>query len=72
MGRARKDGLPYLDPDLVIEATPSLPAAAGEYTIEGGTADGIAVFSFTFDMPVTADAEGEATSFVSALPVQAA
>ncbi|MDE2965691.1 MAG: M66 family metalloprotease [Acidobacteriota bacterium] len=65
------DGVPYLDPAFVVEATPSLPTAGGEYTIEGRTADGISILSFTFDMPVTADAEGEATSFVFALPVQA-
>lgn len=71
-GGRDKEGLPYLDPALVVEATSSLPAAGGEYTIAGRTADGRAIFSFTFDMPVTADAEGESSSFVFALPAQAA
>ena len=70
-GGRDEDGLLYLDPALVVEAAPSLPAAGGEYTIAGRAADGTAIFSFPFDMPVTADAEGGATSFVFALPVQA-
>ncbi len=70
-GGRDEDGLPYLDPAFVVEATPSLPSAGGAYTIEGRTAAGISIFSYTFDMPVIADAEGEASSFVFALPVQA-
>ena len=63
-------GVPYLDPAFVVDATPALPAAGGEYAIEGATADGTSLFSFTFDMPLIGDAEGEETSFVFALPVQ--
>ena len=70
-GGRDEDGRLYLDPAFVVDAVPSLPPAGGEYTIEGATADGTPVFSFSFDMPVTADAEGEATSFVFTLPVQA-
>ena len=49
---------------------PLLPKAGEEYTIEGATADGIPIFSYTFDMPVIGDAEGEETSFVFTLPLQ--
>ena len=69
-GGRDQDGVPYLDPAFVVEASPSVPASGGEYTIRGAAADGMPIFSFSFDMPVTADAEGEETSFVFALPVQ--
>ncbi len=69
-GGRDKVGVPYLDPAFVVDAVPSLPPAGEDYTIEGATADGMPVFSYTFDMPVTADAEGEETNFVFALPLQ--
>ena len=69
-GGRDQDGVPYLDPAFVVEATPSIPTAGEEYTIVGAAADGTPIFSFSFDMPVTADVEGEETSFVFALPVQ--
>ncbi len=69
-GGREEDGVPYLDPALVVDAVPSLPDAAGEYTIEGATVGGTPLFSFTFDMPVVGDAVGEQTSFVFALPVE--
>ena len=70
-GGRDEDGVPYLDPAFVVEARPSLPTAGGEYTIEGRAADGNSIFALTFNMPVTAHAEGQASSFVYALPVQA-
>ncbi|MDE2784701.1 MAG: Ig-like domain-containing protein [Gemmatimonadota bacterium] len=70
-GGRDQDGVPYLDPGFVVDATPSLPPAGSEFTIEGATADGIPLFSFTFDMPDIADGAGEEASFVFALPVQA-
>ena len=70
-GGRDEDGVPYLDPAFVVDAIPSLPAAGGEYTVEGATADGTPLFSFAFDMPVIEDAEGEEASFVFALPVEA-
>ena len=69
-GGRDQDGVPYLDPAFVVDAPPSLPAAGGDYTIEGESADGTPIFSLTFDMPVNADAEGEETSFVFALPLE--
>ncbi|MCY3765936.1 MAG: M66 family metalloprotease [Gemmatimonadetes bacterium] len=69
-GGRDKDGVPYLDPAFVVDAMPTLPDAAGEYSIEGANAGGVPIFSYTFDMPVLGDAEGEASSFVFALPLQ--
>ncbi|MCY3764411.1 MAG: M66 family metalloprotease [Gemmatimonadetes bacterium] len=69
-GGRDKDGVPYLDPSFAVDAVPSVPQAAGEYTIEGGTTDGMSVFTYTFDMPVTGCSEGKETSFVFALPLQ--
>ena len=65
------DGAPYLEPAFVVEAPAALPGAAGEYRITGRTNTGAALFSFSFDMPATADAGGEESSFVFTLPVQA-
>ena len=70
-GGQDEDGLPYLDAAFVVDAVPSLPVAGGDYTIEAATVDGTPVFSFAFDMPHIGDAEGEETSFVFTLPVQA-
>ena len=64
------EGVPYLDPAFVADAVPSLPPAGIEYSIEGADAAGTPLFSYSFDMPATADADGEETSFVFAIPVE--
>ena len=69
-GGRDEDGVAYLDPAFVVDAVPSLPAAGGEYTIEGVTADGMPLFSSAFDMTVIEDAEGVETNFVFTLPVE--
>ena len=69
-GGRDEDGVAYLDPAFVVDAVPSLPAAGGEYTIEGVTADGTPLFSSAFDMTVIEDAEGVETNFVFTLPVE--
>ena len=69
-GGRDQDGVPYLDPAFVVDATPSLPRAGGEYTIDGAASDGTPLFSLSFDMPVNPDAEAQETSFVFALPTQ--
>ena len=69
-GGRDEDGIPYLDPALIVDAVPSLPVAGGDYTIEGAAVDGTPLFSIAFDMPAIGDVEGEETSFVFALPVQ--
>ena len=65
------DGVPYLDPAFVADAVPTLPPAGTEYAIEGVDAAGTPLFSYAFDMPATADAEGEEAGFVFAIPVEA-
>ncbi|MDE2752261.1 MAG: M66 family metalloprotease, partial [Gemmatimonadota bacterium] len=70
-GGRDEDGVPYLDPAFVVDAVPSLPTGGGDYRIEAAGPDGTPIFSFNFDMPVNPDAEGDETSFVFALPVQA-
>ncbi len=69
-GGRDQDGVPYLDPAFVVDAAPSVPDAAGEYSISGVAADGARLFSHAFEMPVNEDAEGHETSFVFTLPVQ--
>ena len=69
-GGRDEDGVPYLDPAFVVDAAPSLPGAGGEYSVSGATADGTDLFSFAFDIPAIADAEGAQASFAFALPVQ--
>ena len=66
------DGVLYLDPAFVVDAMPSLPDSGGDYSVDGATMDGTPLFSISFDMPVQADAQGEETSFVFALPLQPA
>ncbi len=70
-GGRDKDGVPSLDPAFVVDAVPALPPAGTEYAIVGADSDGVPLFSYSFDMPEIGDAEGEETSFVFALPVQA-
>ena len=70
-GGRDQEGVPYLDPAFVIDAMPAMPTGGGQYAITGMTADGTRLFSFAFDMPVLGDTEGEETSFVFAVPVQA-
>ena len=68
-GGRDEDGVPYLDPAFVVDASPYMPRAAGEYSIEGTTADGEPLFSFSFDMPVNGHAVGEETGFAFTLPL---
>ena len=62
-------GVPFLEPALVVDAPPSLPASTGEYEITGRTADGGELFSLSFEMPEVADGGGR-SSFAFTLPVQ--
>ncbi len=60
---------PYLEPALVAEAPPAPPRAPGPWRIAGTTADGTALFGFSFAMPVAADGDGR-SGFAFALPAQ--
>ena len=68
-GGVGTEGVPFLEPAVVVGAPPSLPRAPGEYRLAGRTATGTELFSFSFAMPETADGDG-GSSFVFALPVQ--
>ena len=62
-------GRPFLEPAFLLDAPPALPGPGTEYEIVGRTADGDELFSFRFDMPNDADADGRA-SFAFALPAE--
>lgn len=68
-GGVDADGNPFLDPAFVVEASPKLPGVGTEYRLEGRDADGAALFSLDFDMPILADGEG-AGAFAFVLPTQ--
>ena len=63
------EGVPSLDPAIVIDAPPSLPAYGGRHRITGRAADGGELFSLQFDMPTIADGDGS-SFFTFAIPVQ--
>ena len=68
-GGVDDNGVLFLEPALVVSASPTLPEQGGDHVIAGRTTSGDELFSFSFDMPVLADGEGS-SSFVFALPVR--
>ena len=58
----------HLEPALVTDAPPALPASGGEYTITGRTGGNGVLFSLSFEMRETADGAGS-TSFAFVLPL---
>ena len=68
-GGISAQGVPYLDPAFVVDATPVAPAASGEYRLEGTTASGQSLFSLDFEMPEMADADST-RAFVFTVPAQ--
>ena len=63
-------GTPFLNPAFVVDAPPTLPDSAGDYTVTGRDASGRALFSLSFAMSLAVAEEREVSSFVFALPVQ--
>lgn len=63
------DGKPFLEPALLADALPSSLPTGHDYRLVGRTAEGVEVFSFTFDMPYIREVEDERSSFVFAIPV---
>jgi len=61
-------GRPHLEPALVVDAPPTLPAPGGDHLITGWTDGGHEVFSLGFEMPEAADGDGS-TSFAFVLPL---
>ena len=57
-----------LEPALVVDATPVLPAASGAYTLTGRTDGGEELFALSFDMQEVSN--GGTPSFVFALPAR--
>ncbi len=70
-GGVHGDSVPFLEPAFVVDAPRALPQAPGDYRLSGRSADGRELFAVSFEMPTIADAEGEESSFVFALPMQA-
>ena len=70
-GGVDAENAPFLEPAFVVDAPPLVPQSDGDYELTGWAADGGALFSLSFAMPVVADGAGEG-SFVFALPVQPA
>ena len=66
-GGVSREGVPYLNPALAVDAPAALPRGGGEYEIAGRTADGEALFAFRFDMKEAADLE-ERAGFAFAIP----
>ena len=60
----------HLEPAFVVDAPPALPEAAGDYELEGRTADGAVLFSLAFAMPRIADAGEGAGGFAYVLPIR--
>ena len=60
----------HLEPAFVVDAPPTLPEAAGDYELEGRTADGAVLFSLAFAMPRIADAGEGAGGFAYVLPIR--
>ncbi len=66
-GGVSREGVPYLNPALAVDAPAALPHGGGQYEIAGRTADGDALFAFSFDMETAADLE-ERAGFAFAIP----
>ena len=66
-GGVTREGVPYLNPALAVDAPATLPHGGGQYEIAGRTADGDALFAYRFDMEEAADLE-ERAGFAFAIP----
>ena len=67
-GGVDSDGLPFLEPILVVDVPPALPETAGDHEITGRAATGHELFSLRFSMPEVAHGDGS-SSFAFVLPV---
>ena len=68
-GGVTPEGDPYLEPALVVDAPPVLPAESGPWEISGWNRDGSAVFALDFAMREIVDADG-ASVFAFLLEVE--
>ncbi len=69
-GGVDADGVPYLDPAFVVDASAAVPPPGNTYTLTARTLDGEIAFSYTFDMPEVVDGEEGRSSFVFTIPVE--
>ncbi|MDE2793704.1 MAG: hypothetical protein OXL34_02700 [Gemmatimonadota bacterium] len=69
-GGVDAEGSPFLEPTFVVDAPPALPRSPGRFRLAGRTGDGAELFSFSFEMPVVADGDGD-SGFAFVLPVGA-
>lgn len=69
-GGAGPDGSPFLEPAFVVDAGSTLPRSSGPYRVTGVGLDGGELFSFSFEMPSIADAEGGG-AFAFSVPARA-
>ena len=67
-GGADSQGVPFLEPVVVVDAPPALPASTGDHEIAGRAANGRELFSLRFSMPEVAAGDGS-SSFAYVLPV---
>ena len=69
-GSVDDEGVPSLEPAVVVDAPPSGRRGPGPYTLTGKDAAGARLFSFSFDMEEVADAEEGVAQFAFVLPVE--
>ena len=67
-GGIDSEGMPFLEPVLVVDAPAALPLSEGDHEIAGRAANGRELFSLRFSMPEVADGDGS-SSFAFVLPV---
>ncbi len=69
-GGVDADGVPYLDPAFVVDATPAVPPPGNTYTLTARTVDGGIAFSYAFDMLEVVDDGRGRSSFVFTIPAE--
>jgi hypothetical protein len=67
-----ENGRPVLEPAFQIVARPHLPRKRGPYSLEGTTADGSRLFSFSFEATPSADDPAGSRHFAFAVPLDPA
>ena len=69
-GGVDKNAQPFLKPAVVVESQVYRPQQPGPYHLTGYSHDGESLFTFSFDIPRTFDAEGQ-KAFAYTIPVEA-
>lgn len=66
-----ENGQPVLEPAFAVVTRPSLPSRGGDYTVDGRSADGRGMFSFSFTPAEVADDPHGGRIFAFAVPLTA-